>query len=63
MFLEQTKHLFPLNQKDHCMKTRHTEKFKVIHGNAERLKNSTIPYIQRVLNEKHKGNSRKQSDC
>ena len=48
--LEQTRDLFSLNDKDHEMTTRKTEKYKVIHANTERLRNSTVPYIQRVLN-------------
>ena len=62
MFLEQTKHLFPLNPKAHDMMTRNTEKFQVIHAKTGRLHNSTIPYIQRVLNDKYNENRRKQSD-
>ena len=41
---------------------RNTEKFQVSHAKTERLRNSTIPYIQRVLNDKHNENRRKQSD-
>ena len=48
--LEQTRDLFPLNDKEHEMRTRNTEKYKVLHANTERLRNSTVPYIQRVLN-------------
>ena len=61
LFLEQTKDLFPLNQNAHDMVTRNTEKFQVIHAKTDRLRNSTIPYIQRVLNEKHNENRRKQT--
>jgi hypothetical protein len=42
--------LFPLNQKYHKMNTRHVEKYKVIHCNTERLKKSTIPHMQQMLN-------------
>ena len=62
LFLEQTKHLFPLNPNSHDMIHRNTEKFSVIHAKTERLRKSTIPYIQRVLNDKHNENRRKQSD-
>ena len=48
--LEQTRDLFPLNNKEHQMRTRNTEKYMVLHANTERLRNSTVPYIQRVLN-------------
>ena len=58
----QTKEFFPLNKNTHDMVTRNIEKFQLMHAKTERLRNSTIPYIQRVLNEKHKENIRKQSD-
>ena len=48
--LEQTKELFPLNDRDLSMQTRNQEKYKILHANTERLKNSTVPYIQRMLN-------------
>ena len=48
--LEQTKELFPLNDRDLIMQTRNQEKYKILHANTERLKNSTVPYIQRMLN-------------
>ena len=44
-----TKELFPLNQKSH-METRKSEKYQVFHANTERLRNSTVPYLQRLLN-------------
>lgn len=49
--LPQTRHLFPLNNKEHNMNLRRTEKYKVINAHTSRLKNSTVPYIQRLLNE------------
>ena len=61
-FLEQTKQLFPLKPNSHDMIHRNTEKFQVILAKTERLRNSTIPYIQRVLNDKHNENRRKQCD-
>ena len=48
--LEQTKDLFPLNDRTHGMQTRNTEKYKILKANTERLKKSTVPYIQRMLN-------------
>ena len=50
--LEQTKELFPMNEKHYSMNTRHHEEYKVLHTNTERFKNSTVPYIQRMLNRK-----------
>ena len=40
--------LFPIIKKEHLMKTRKTEKFKVNHTN--RYFNSPIPTMQRLLN-------------
>jgi hypothetical protein len=48
---ENTKHMFPLNDKDHGMKTRHHEKYIVQFANTKRLAESAIPYLQRLLNE------------
>ena len=44
------KSMFPINEKDHTMKTRKNEKFKVQHANTERLKKSSIIYMQNLLN-------------
>ena len=49
--LDQTKELFPINKNIPNMKTRNHEKFQILHANTERLKNSTVPYIQRILNQ------------
>jgi hypothetical protein len=48
--LEQTRELSPLNGINHRMQTRNKEKCKLVHANTERLKNSTVQYIQRMLN-------------
>ena len=45
------KHLFPLNIKQHEMKTRHQEKYIVQHAHNERLKKSSIIYMQNLLNK------------
>ena len=37
--------LFPLDT------NRNKDKYKVIHANTDRLKNSAVPYLQRLLNE------------
>ena len=50
--LDQTKDLFPINENQQGMETRNREMFQVIHANTERLKNSTVPYIQRILNQR-----------
>ena len=49
--IEQTKHLFKRKTTQNTMKTRNKEAFEVIHANTERLRNSTVPYIQRLLNK------------
>ena len=50
--IEQTRHLFTRKKTEHNMNIRTPEKYKVIHANTERLRNSTVPYIQRLLNKK-----------
>ena len=40
--------LFPLNN------MRNREKYKVTFANTDRLKNSAVPYLQRLLNAKQK---------
>ena len=44
-------HMFPLNCKYHEMITRDQEKYMVHFANTERLKNSSIIYMQNLLNE------------
>ena len=48
---KKTQHMFPLNNKTHNMNTRITEKFQVQYANTGRLKDSSIIYIQTLLNE------------
>ena len=45
---DETEELFPINEIKHNMKTRNQE---VVYANTEMLKNSTVPYIQRVFNQ------------
>ena len=47
---KKTENLFPLNKNIHNMESRMTEKFKVKFAHTERLKQSSIPYMQRLLN-------------
>ena len=47
---EKMKFLFPKNEKKHNMKTRNPEKFKIDYANTERLKNSPVLFMQRLLN-------------
>ena len=48
--IDKLKQMFPLNVKDHDMTQRHVEKFKVNHAKTERYFQSSIPYLQRLLN-------------
>ena len=45
------KNMFPLNEKRHQMNMRKIEKYKVQYSNTERLKNSAITYMQKLLNQ------------
>ena len=47
----KTAHMFPKNEKVHNMETRQPETFKVQHANTERLRNSSIIYMQHLLND------------
>ena len=47
----KTQNMFPLNIKNHKMESRYTDKYKVQHANTERLKKSSIIYMQNLLNE------------
>ena len=42
--------LFLIIKKEHLMKTRKTEKFKINHANTNRYFNSPIPTMQRLFN-------------
>ena len=48
---QKLKEMFPLKAKQHKMNTRSQPKFKIQHANNERLKNSPIIYMQKLLNE------------
>ena len=43
--------MFKLNSKEHPMETRKMEKYEVQHANTTRLKNSSIIYMQNLLNQ------------
>ena len=55
--LEQTKELFPLNENIDTLKLRTRGKYRITETNTERFKNSTVPCIQRILNEKERHSS------
>ena len=48
---EKTQEIFPKREKEHEMQARNEEKYHVQHAKTNRLKNSAIPYMQRLLNE------------
>ena len=48
---EKLKNMFPLRTKQHNMNARKKEHYLVNHANTERYKNSSIPYMQRLLNK------------
>ena len=54
--LSQTKHLFPYKNKDHKMQTRANEIYEVVSAKTNRYRNSTVPYIQRLLNRENQQN-------
>ena len=56
---EKTEKMFPLRKKVHQMDNRYEEKFKVNFAKTERLKKSSIPYMQSELNSENKKNQKK----
>ena len=48
---EKTQEMFPKREKEHEMQARNEEKYHIQHAKTNRLKNSAIPYMQRLLNE------------
>ena len=51
---EKLKHMFPKNVKEHQMKTRNNEVYKVYHANTKRFQKSPIIFMQNLLNEDEK---------
>ena len=47
----EMKKIFPLNPVNYDILTRFREKFKVTQARTERLRNSAVPYMQRLLNQ------------
>ena len=51
---QKLKHWFPLKNESHRnIKTRKSEKFKISKALTNRYKNSSIPYMRRLLNDEH----------
>ena len=51
---EKVKMFFPLHKNKSRMITRNSEKYKVNNFNTERYRNSSIPFLQNLLNEENK---------
>ena len=48
--IDKMKVLFPMSSKNHEMKTRDIKKYKVNKAKKERRKNSSVIYMQKLLN-------------
>ena len=48
---EKTRNMFPLSKKKHIMKMRNSEKYFVQYAKTQRLQNSPIIHMQKLLNE------------
>ena len=48
--IKQTKHLIIRKKTEHPMEKQNQETYDDIHANTERLKNSTVPCIKRLMN-------------
>ena len=51
---EKMCHMFPKNTKNHNMDTRNNEVYMVQHANTGRLQNSSIIYMQKLLNSEER---------
>ena len=54
--------LFPLNSQRHVMKVRNPLKYLINKANTERYKCSSIPYMQRLLNDENRKRKREAND-
>ena len=50
---EKVKDLFKLNKTKHQMKKRKTNKYEMIRAKTKRYKQSSLPYMTKLLNEEH----------
>ena len=57
---EKMQHMFPTKNKQHAMKNRQEEKYIVNYAKTGRLKDSAIPFMQRLLNNENKLSIRKR---
>ena len=53
---EKTKELFPLRKKKHTIKTRKVKKYEETRTRTERFKRSTVPFLQRLMNQHEETN-------
>ena len=51
---KKTSNIFKHTQKQHQMKLKSTNTFKITYSKTERLKRSAVPYMERLLNKYHK---------
>ena len=58
---QKSQNLFQLRVKEHSMEVRDEEKHFVQHAKTDRLKNSTIPYMQRLLNMNEENDVKQKS--
>ena len=58
----KTSHMFPINEKEHIMTKRNVEMYKVQQTNTVRLQNSSIIYMQNLLNKHEKENKHKNTN-
>ena len=56
--LEQFSKLFPVNESEHAMKNRNSNMYIVKQHLTERYRKSTIPYLQRLLNQEFHENKK-----
>ena len=50
---DKIKYLFPLKKSTHTMDTRLKNKYEITNANTERLRRSSINYMQRLLNKEN----------
>ena len=60
---EKFSNMFPKNLSDATMKVRNREKYVVNQARTERFKNSSIPFLQRKLNESAKQERKQLKAC
>ena len=54
--------LFPLNSQKHVMEVRNPHRYRINKANTERYKRSSIPHMQRLLNDEIKKRKKDMND-